>query len=82
MQHFVFQDTKTYRRLTLEFLSILSHSVKLNPVSDADQITFRLMDQSFDMTLTEWCTLFGFANNDGHVRYASDVLQPHPVQLF
>lgn len=82
LQHFVFQDAKTYRRLTLEFLSTLSHTVGLNPLGREDRITFRLMDQSFDMSLTEWCTHFGFTNNDGHTRYVHDMLHPHPVHLF
>ena len=43
LQHFVFQHKPTYRRLTLEFLSTLKHTVPNHPGSTeegVDRVTF------------------------------------------
>ena len=83
LHHFVYQGCATYERLTLEFLSTLSHNVGLLPrVDEEERITFRLMDQDFNITLDEWCNYFGFTNNNDDVRYVYDFLEPHPRQSF
>ena len=83
LHHFVYQGCDTYERMTLEFLSTLSHNVGLTPnVYEEERITFRLMDQDFNITLDEWCTHFGFTNNDDDIRYVYEFLEPHPRQSF
>jgi hypothetical protein len=45
LHYFVYQGCETYERMTLEFLSTLSHNVVLMPnVDKEERITFRLMD--------------------------------------
>ena len=81
LHHFVYQGCETYERLTLEFLSTLSHNVGLMPNAYAEErITFRLLDQDFNITFAEWCNYFGFPNNDDDVRYVYDSTDPHPRQ--
>ena len=83
LHHFVYQGCETYERLTLEFLGTLSHNVGLMPNSYEEvRITFRLLDQDFDITFVEWCNYFGFPNNDDDIRYVYDFADPHPRQSF
>ena len=75
---FVFQEAATYRRLTLEFLSTLMHTVGRyhNPEENqpgVDRISFRLMNREYDLTLDEWCHYFGFDNSTSANRF-DDVL--------
>ena len=84
---FVFQDQPTYRRLTLEFLSTLKHTVgnfyhTEEEYEGSDIITFRLMNKDYSLTLTEWCNLFGFINNNSYIRCKSFVLRPTPSQYL
>ena len=84
---FVFQDTPTYRRLTLEFLSTLKHTVGIyyrteEEYEGSDIITFRLINQEYNMTLTEWCNTFGFVNNNSYIRCTTYMLNPTPTQYF
>jgi hypothetical protein len=78
----VFQNMATYHHLTLVFLSTLKHTVGLNAGGEDEWITFHLMDQSFGISLMEWCNHFGFPNNDEHYRYICDMLKHHPLELF
>ena len=53
--HFVFQEATTYRRLTLEFLSILKHTVGRYHVLEeeqpgVDRISFHLMNREYELT--------------------------------
>ena len=84
---FVFQDQPTYRRLTLEFLSKLKHTVgnyyrTEQEYEGSDRITFCLMNKEYNITLTEWCNIFGFVNNNSHIRINSIVLRPTAIQYF
>src|SRR3990170_8171664 len=64
LHHFVYQGCETYERMTLEFLSTLSHNVGLMPNAyEEERIAFRLLDQDFNITLDEWCARFGFSIN-------------------
>ena len=82
LEHFLYQGCATYRLLTLEFLCSLSHNVGHYPMEEEEQITFRLMDQDFNITLEEWCSLFVFANNTDDVCYVYEYLKPHPTSSF
>ena len=83
LHHFVYQGCETYERLTLEFLSTLTHNVSLVPIVDEEEwITFHLMDRDFNITLDEWCNYFGFTNNNDDIHYVYDFLEPHPRQSF
>jgi hypothetical protein len=53
LQDFVLQDLPTYHRLTLEFLSTLTHTIG-NYAGGGDWIRFRLMGIDYDMSLNEW----------------------------
>jgi hypothetical protein len=69
--------------MTLEFLSTLSHNVGLVLNSyEKEWITFRLLDQDFNITLDEWCNHFGFTNNNEDLRYVYDFTNPLPRQSF
>ena len=58
-----------YHRLMLEFLSSILHNVGLLACADEEaRIIFHIMNQEFNITLTEWCNYFGFTNNDDDVR--------------
>ena len=73
LHHFVYQGCETYECMTLEFLSTLSHNVGLMPNAyEEERITFRLLDQYFNITFQEWCNYFGFTNNDDEIRYVYD----------
>lgn len=52
------------------------------PLGREDMIQICLMDRNFDMSLTEWCTYFGFVNNDGHIRFVDDLLWPPSSTLL
>ena len=82
---FVFQDQPTYRRLTLEFLSTLKHTVgnfyrNEQEFEGSDKITFRLMNKDYNIMLTEWCNYFGFVNNNSHIRCNSILIHPTASQ--
>ena len=84
---FVFQEAATYRRLTLEFLSTLKHTVNRYYNSEenqpgVDRISFRLMNREYDLTLDEWCNHFGFENSAIANRYACLTLNPSPSMYF
>jgi hypothetical protein len=69
--------------MTLEFLSTLSHNVGLMPNAyEEERITFRLLDQDFNITLNEWRNHFGFPKNDYDLRYVYDFTNPHPRKSF
>ena len=74
--YFLMQDVPTYRRLTLEFLSTLKHTVQAFHYNDAEErFKFQLLNRSYDM---EWGSRFGFANNNGHTRTSNRLLDPPP----
>ena len=83
---FVFQDQPTYRRLTLEFLSTLEHTVRNygdgEQEEGSDMITFHLMNKEYKLTLTQWCDHFGFVNNNSHIRVNSILVKPTTSYLF
>ena len=85
--HFVFQDAATYRRLTLEFLSTLRHTVGPSFVSEeysprANIISFQLMNREYNLSLDQWCQCFGFVNNITAIRNASFMIDPPPYSYF
>ena len=83
IRHFVMQDVPTYRRLTLEFLSTFKHTFNAFHYSDVEERTeFQLMNNSYDMNVTEWCNRFSFANNNGHTRTSNSVPDPPPHEYF
>ena len=83
LQNFVYQGHATYHRLMLEFLSTLSHNVGHSPrVDEEEWITFRLMNQNFNINLEEWCNYFSFTNNDDDVRYVYEYHEPHLRHSF
>lgn len=73
MHQFVFQDMYTYCRLTLKFLSTMTHTIG-HYAGQEERIHFYLMNNNHDLTLNEWCAIFGFINNDGHLCYCHDML--------
>jgi hypothetical protein len=78
-QDFVYSDAPTYRCLTLELLATSKHTVR--PCSGGegyDCISFQLMNRRFDISLNEWCDLFGFYNNDSYLRSSHIGLRPSP----
>ncbi|KAK1644314.1 hypothetical protein QYE76_062119 [Lolium multiflorum] len=84
---FCLEEATTYRRLTLEFLSTLKHTVNhyYNTEENqprVDRISFRLMNHKYDLTLDEWCNHFGFENSATAYRYASFTLKPSPSMYF
>jgi hypothetical protein len=83
---FVFQDVPTYRRLTLEFLSTLTHTVNAyapwDGMQGTERVRFRLMNRGYDISLTEWCNHFGFDNNDTYARCSNYLLSPSPIEHF
>ena len=83
LHHFVYQGCETYERMTLEFLSTLSHNVGLMPNAyEEERITFHLLDQDFNITFQEWCNYFCLTNNDDDIPYNYDYTNPHPRQTF
>ena len=76
-----FQDVPTYRRLTMEFLCKLEHTVNIYPGDNSakERIKFQLMDRSFNMSINEWCNCFGFIYGDGHTRTSNYLLNPQPI---
>ena len=87
LSHFVFQEAATYRRLTLEFLSTLMHTVGKFYCSEeecpgVDQISFRLMNREYDLTLDNWCHYFGFENSPTAIRASSFMINPSPTSYF
>src|SRR3990170_8614913 len=69
--------------MTLEFLSTLSHNVGLMPNAyEEERVTFRLLNQDFNITFQEWCDYFGFTNNDDDIHHVYDYIEPHPRQAF
>ena len=66
----------------LSFL-VHSHFVGLMPNAyEEERITFYPMDQDFNITLDEWCTHFGFTNNNEEICYVYDFTESHPRQSF
>ena len=66
IRYFLMQDVPTYRRLTLDFLSTLEHTVQAFHYNDAEErFKFQLLNRSYDM---EWGSRFGFADNNGHTQ--------------
>jgi hypothetical protein len=60
---FVYQDSPTYRWLTLEFLSMFSHIIgdyyrSEDEWEGSDMITFGFMNGEYNMSLKEWCAYF------------------------
>jgi hypothetical protein len=49
---------------------------------EEERITFRLLDQDYNITFQEWCDYFGFTNNDDDIRHVYDYTEPHPTQTF
>ena len=85
LQDFVYQDAPTYRRLTMQLLTTLRHTVIKYPGSTEegiDRITFQLMNRKYNMSLNEWCDHFGFFNGDAYVRCADRGLNPSPQTYF
>ena len=81
LQHFIFERKPTYRRLTLEFLSTLKHTVPNHPGSTeegVDRVTFQLMGRSYDISFNEWCRHFRFLNSDNRLRSVHQGLTPSP----
>ncbi|KAK1631292.1 hypothetical protein QYE76_005607 [Lolium multiflorum] len=80
---FSFQEAATYCRLTLEFLSTLKHTLNRyynseENIRGVDRISFRLMNREYNLTLNEWCNLFGFENSATTNLYACFTLNPSP----
>ncbi|KAK1684084.1 hypothetical protein QYE76_044932 [Lolium multiflorum] len=76
-------EAATYRRLTLEFLSTLKHTVNCyynteENLLGVDCISFRSMNREYVLTLDEWCNHFGFENSATANRYACFALNPSP----
>src|SRR4051812_2251288 len=69
LQNFVFHDVPTYRRLTLEFLSSLTDTVKT--WHGEDTISFRLMNNNYTLTLDEWCNCLSLPKNDANASCVS-----------
>lgn len=65
----------------LEFLSTLTHTVGHHAREEVDRVQFRLMDTNYEIPRNEWCTIFGFVNNDGHIRYSHHLLNPTPLSF-
>ena len=85
LQHFIFQRKPTYRRLTLEFLSTLKHTLPNHPGSTeegVDRVTFQLMGRSYDISFNEWCRHFRFLNSDNRLRSVHQGLTPSPRSYF
>ena len=85
--HFVFQEVATYRRLTLEFLSTLKHTVGRYHTPEEDQpgvdrISFHLMNREYELTLDEWCHYFGFNNSTTANRFTCFTMNPSPLNYF
>lgn len=81
LHQFVFEDTYTYCRLALKFLSTLMHTVG-HFAGQEDRIRFHLMDNNYDSSLNEWCAIFGFVDNDSHLRYSNYMFDPSLVHYY
>jgi hypothetical protein len=80
--HLFFQGVPTYRWLTLELLSTLTHNANSMPpwneVEGTKRVKFRRKNHDFDLSFNECCNCFGFVNNDTHIRWANGLLSPPP----
>jgi hypothetical protein len=83
---FVSQGVRTYRRLTLEILSTLTHDMNTMPpwneIQWTERVKFCLINHDFELSFTEWCNCFRFVNNDTHIRWANGLLSPSPLEHF